>query len=60
MASKLKSTQEFKDAMEAVFTLLGRLGATNRWRGIVTEYRDGSAPVTPLGEQEAAWRSSGG
>jgi len=43
-----------------VSALLGRLGATNRWRGIVTEYRDGSAPVTPLGEQEAAWRSSGG
>jgi predicted unusual protein kinase regulating ubiquinone biosynthesis (AarF/ABC1/UbiB family) len=43
-----------------VSALLGRLGATNRWRGIVMEYRDGSAPVTPLGRQEAAWRSSRG
>jgi predicted unusual protein kinase regulating ubiquinone biosynthesis (AarF/ABC1/UbiB family) len=40
-----------------VSALLGRLGATNRWRGILEEYRHGGAPVTPLGEQEAAWRA---
>ncbi len=41
-----------------VSALLGRLGATNRWRGIVLEYRDGAPPATALGEQEAAWRST--
>ncbi|MGZ4716822.1 MAG: ABC1 kinase family protein [Acidimicrobiales bacterium] len=43
-----------------VSALLGRLGATNRWRGIVLEYRAGTPPATPLGEQEAAWRSAPG
>jgi predicted unusual protein kinase regulating ubiquinone biosynthesis (AarF/ABC1/UbiB family) len=38
-----------------VSSLLGRLGATNRWRAIVREYRDGDAPVTDLGRQETAW-----
>lgn len=35
--------------------LLGRLHATNRWRGILDEYRLGAAPATPMGEQEQAW-----
>jgi hypothetical protein len=42
-----------------VSALLGTLGATNRWRGIVLGYRSaGVAPITPLGEQEAAWRAA--
>jgi predicted unusual protein kinase regulating ubiquinone biosynthesis (AarF/ABC1/UbiB family) len=41
-----------------VSAVLGQLGATSRWRGIVAEYREGAAPATPLGEAEAAWRSS--
>jgi predicted unusual protein kinase regulating ubiquinone biosynthesis (AarF/ABC1/UbiB family) len=39
-----------------VSAVLGRLGASNRWRAIVQEYRDGGPPASPLGEQEAAWR----
>lgn len=35
--------------------VLGRLGATNRWRAILDEYRLGEPPATPLGEAEAAW-----
>lgn len=38
--------------------LLGRLGATNRWRAILDEYRLGGPPATPMGEAEAAWRAS--
>jgi hypothetical protein len=39
-----------------VSALLGRLGATNRWRGIVLGYRHAGTPaVTPLGEIEAGW-----
>jgi predicted unusual protein kinase regulating ubiquinone biosynthesis (AarF/ABC1/UbiB family) len=38
-----------------VSALLGRLGARNRWRGILDEYRVGGPPATPLGELEAAW-----
>jgi len=38
--------------------LLGRLDATNKWRGLLAEYRKGAPPVTPLGEIEAAWRAS--
>ena len=41
-----------------VSALLGRLGARNRWRGILDEYRVGAAPVTELGELEAAWRAA--
>lgn len=37
--------------------LLGRLDATNRWRGMLAEYRKGDPPVTPLGEIEREWRS---
>jgi predicted unusual protein kinase regulating ubiquinone biosynthesis (AarF/ABC1/UbiB family) len=36
--------------------LLGRIGATNRWRSILAEYREGTAPTTELGQIEAAWR----
>jgi predicted unusual protein kinase regulating ubiquinone biosynthesis (AarF/ABC1/UbiB family) len=39
-----------------VSALLGRLGATNRWRGILAEYRKGAAPTTELGRLERAWR----
>ena len=35
--------------------VLSRLGATNRWRAILDEYRLGDPPATPLGEAEAAW-----
>ena len=38
-----------------VSALMGRLGARNRWRGILDEYRHGAPPATALGEQEAAW-----
>ena len=41
-----------------VSALLGRLGATNRWRAIVLEYRADGPPATPLGELEAVWRAS--
>jgi predicted unusual protein kinase regulating ubiquinone biosynthesis (AarF/ABC1/UbiB family) len=36
--------------------LLGRMGATNRWRAILAEYREGAPPATELGRIEAAWR----
>ena len=36
--------------------ILGRLGARNRWRPILDEYRLDAAPVTDLGHLEAAWR----
>jgi len=38
--------------------LLGRLGARNRWRSILDEYRFDTAPLTRLGVAEAAWRAS--
>jgi predicted unusual protein kinase regulating ubiquinone biosynthesis (AarF/ABC1/UbiB family) len=38
--------------------ILGRLGARNRWRGILDEYRSDAPPVTALGEAEAAWRAA--
>jgi len=38
--------------------LLGRLHATNQWRGLLAEYRKGAPPVTELGRIEAEWRSS--
>ena len=38
-----------------VSAVLGRLGATSRWRGIIDEYRVGAPPATPMGEEEAAW-----
>jgi predicted unusual protein kinase regulating ubiquinone biosynthesis (AarF/ABC1/UbiB family) len=36
--------------------LLGRLGARNRWRALLDEYRAGAPPATELGREEAAWR----
>jgi hypothetical protein len=39
-----------------VSALLGRLEATNRWRGMLDEYRHGGPPATALGEAEAEWR----
>ena len=38
--------------------LLGRLEATNDWRGLLREYRKGTPPTTELGRAEAAWQSS--
>jgi predicted unusual protein kinase regulating ubiquinone biosynthesis (AarF/ABC1/UbiB family) len=38
-----------------VSAVLGRLGATGRWRGIIQEYRFGAAPATPMGRDEADW-----
>jgi len=40
--------------------LLGRLHATNQWRGLLAEYRKGAPPCTELGRIEAAWRSEQG
>jgi predicted unusual protein kinase regulating ubiquinone biosynthesis (AarF/ABC1/UbiB family) len=40
-----------------VSALLGRLGATNRWRAILDEYRLGTPPATELGEIEARWQA---
>jgi predicted unusual protein kinase regulating ubiquinone biosynthesis (AarF/ABC1/UbiB family) len=37
--------------------LLGRMGATNRWRAILAEYRDDGPPATELGREEAVWRA---
>ncbi len=37
--------------------ILGRLGARNRWREILDEYRFDAPPATPLGRAEAAWRA---
>lgn len=38
--------------------LLGRMGATNVWRAILAEYREGSSPATELGRLEATWREA--
>jgi predicted unusual protein kinase regulating ubiquinone biosynthesis (AarF/ABC1/UbiB family) len=43
--------------------LLGRLGATNRWRAILDEYRLGTPAATDMGVAEShwlAWRSASG
>ena len=37
--------------------LMGRLGATKRWRAILAEYREDGPPVSPLGVAEQVWRS---
>jgi predicted unusual protein kinase regulating ubiquinone biosynthesis (AarF/ABC1/UbiB family) len=39
-----------------VSALLGRLEASNRWRGILEEYRHDGRPVTELGRLEHEWR----
>jgi predicted unusual protein kinase regulating ubiquinone biosynthesis (AarF/ABC1/UbiB family) len=41
-----------------VSALLGRLRATNQWRGILEEYRKGAPPVTELGRLDAEWRAA--
>ena len=41
-----------------VSALLGRLRATNQWRGILEEYRKGGPPVTELGRIDAEWRAA--
>jgi predicted unusual protein kinase regulating ubiquinone biosynthesis (AarF/ABC1/UbiB family) len=38
-----------------ISSLMGKLGASGPWRGILREYRDGTPPVTELGRREAAW-----
>jgi predicted unusual protein kinase regulating ubiquinone biosynthesis (AarF/ABC1/UbiB family) len=38
--------------------LLGRMGASNVWRAILAEYREGAPPATELGRAEAAWREA--
>jgi predicted unusual protein kinase regulating ubiquinone biosynthesis (AarF/ABC1/UbiB family) len=38
--------------------LLGRLHATNHWRGILQEYRKGTPPASELGRLDAAWAAS--
>lgn len=41
-----------------VSALLGRLRATNNWRGILAEYRKDAPPCTELGRIEAAWQAT--
>ena len=41
-----------------VSSMLGRLHAHNRWRGILLEYLHGLDPVTDLGREERRWRRS--
>lgn len=43
-----------------VSALEGKLNATNRWRGILQEYRHGGEPVSELGRIEAEWREAEG
>jgi predicted unusual protein kinase regulating ubiquinone biosynthesis (AarF/ABC1/UbiB family) len=38
--------------------LLGRLRATNNWRGILAEYRTDAPPCTELGRLEAEWAAT--
>jgi predicted unusual protein kinase regulating ubiquinone biosynthesis (AarF/ABC1/UbiB family) len=38
-----------------IAAILGRLEATNHWRGILAEYRVEAEPCTELGRLEAAW-----
>jgi predicted unusual protein kinase regulating ubiquinone biosynthesis (AarF/ABC1/UbiB family) len=40
--------------------ILGRMGARNRWRAILAEYREGAPPATELGRLEAAWSEGRG
>ena len=35
--------------------LLGKLGASGPWKGMLLEYRSGAPPCTPLGDEEAEW-----
>jgi predicted unusual protein kinase regulating ubiquinone biosynthesis (AarF/ABC1/UbiB family) len=39
-----------------VSALLSKLGARNRWRAILAEYRKDAPPATELGRLEAEWR----
>jgi predicted unusual protein kinase regulating ubiquinone biosynthesis (AarF/ABC1/UbiB family) len=41
-----------------VSALLGKLELTAPWRGMLLEYRADGPPATPMGEAEAAWRST--
>ena len=41
-----------------VSALLGRLHATNNWRGILAEYRKDAPPCTELGRIEQTWRET--
>jgi predicted unusual protein kinase regulating ubiquinone biosynthesis (AarF/ABC1/UbiB family) len=41
-----------------VSALLGRIRATNRWRAMLAEYRQGDPPTTELGRMEEEWRRS--
>jgi predicted unusual protein kinase regulating ubiquinone biosynthesis (AarF/ABC1/UbiB family) len=41
-----------------VSALMGRLEATNNWRGLLAEYRKGAPPCTELGRIEAEWRAT--
>jgi predicted unusual protein kinase regulating ubiquinone biosynthesis (AarF/ABC1/UbiB family) len=40
-----------------VSALLGKLGATGPWKGMLLEYHADAPPCTELGEEDAAWRS---
>ncbi|MGD9798451.1 MAG: ABC1 kinase family protein [Acidimicrobiia bacterium] len=40
--------------------ILGRMAASNRWRAILAEYREGAPPATALGREEAGWRAAHG
>jgi predicted unusual protein kinase regulating ubiquinone biosynthesis (AarF/ABC1/UbiB family) len=40
-----------------VSALLGKLGASGPWKGMLLEYHAGAPPCTALGDEDAAWRS---
>ena len=42
-----------------VSSMLGRLRARNRWRGILLEYLHDTEPVTAMGRAERAWQDEG-
>jgi predicted unusual protein kinase regulating ubiquinone biosynthesis (AarF/ABC1/UbiB family) len=41
-----------------VSALLGKLGASGPWKGILLEYRRDAPPCTALGRENAAWRAA--
>jgi predicted unusual protein kinase regulating ubiquinone biosynthesis (AarF/ABC1/UbiB family) len=46
----------FDRMMWGLTALMCRLEGSNRWGGILSEYRKGTPPVTELGELEATWQ----
>ena len=42
----------------SLLTLLGKLGASGPWRGMLLEYLENGPPHSPLGRLEAEWQSA--